>query len=90
MIINLLARIIQLLSTLLSMAVIVDVFVSYFLSPFHPIRKYLDIIVVPLLNPIRKFLPPIQRFDFSPLVLIILIQIVEMLLIQILGFFITG
>ncbi|MCS6906455.1 MAG: YggT family protein [Anaerolineales bacterium] len=62
--------------------VILKVILSYFLSPYHPIREAIDRLVDPLLNPIRRVLPPVGMFDFSPLVLIILIQIVDSLLHQ--------
>jgi len=63
--------------------VIVKVLLSYFLSPYHPLREAIDKLVDPLLNPIRRNLPPVGMFDFSPLVLIILIQVVDSLLRQI-------
>jgi YggT family protein len=61
----------------ISFIVIIDVLLSYFMAPYHPIRSFLDRIVDPLLNPIRKFVPAIAGMDFSPLVLIILLQILE-------------
>lgn len=63
--------------------VIIKVLLSYFLSPYHPVREAIDKLVDPLLEPIRRNLPPVGMFDFSPLVLIILIQVVDSLLRQI-------
>lgn len=60
---------------LLSLIVFVDVILSYFMSPYHPIRSFLDRIVEPLLLPIRRVLPTFAGLDFSPMVLIILLQI---------------
>lgn len=82
-----LIQLIQALSTLLVIVIIVDVVLSYFLSPFHPVRVALDRVVEPLLTPIRRVVPPIQMIDFSPLILIILIQAVEWVLITILSQF---
>ncbi len=82
-----LIQLIQALSTLLVIVVIVDVVLSYFLSPFHPVRSALDRIVEPLLAPIRRVVPPVQMIDFSPIVLIILIQVVEWVLIAVLNQF---
>lgn len=87
MMIWLLIQLIQALSTLLVIVVIVDVVLSYFLSPFHPVRSALDRIVEPLLAPIRRVVPPVQMIDFSPIVLIILIQVVEWVLIAVLSQF---
>jgi YggT family protein len=53
------------------------------MSPFHPIRQAIDRLVDPLLDPIRRNIPPLGMFDFSPLVLIIAIQIVDSLLMRI-------
>jgi YggT family protein len=64
----------------LSFIVLVDVILSYFMNPFNPVRAFLDKLVEPLLGPIRKIVPPIGGLDFSPLVLIIVLQILESLI----------
>jgi YggT family protein len=51
-------------------------------------RGILARILDPLLNPIRKIVKPFKGFDFSPLILLVLILIVEILLTAILGSFI--
>lgn len=68
--------IIRLLAQILCFLVIVQVILSYFMSPYHPIREKIDQIVEPLLSPIRRRIPPVGMFDFSPIILIFLIQIV--------------
>jgi YggT family protein len=62
---------------LLSMIVFVDVILSYFMQPYNPIRAFLDRIVEPLLYPIRKVIPTFSGIDFSPMVLIILLQVLD-------------
>lgn len=69
-------------STLLTIAVLVDIVLSYFMDPFHPVRRFFDSLVEPMLNPIRRLLPTMGGLDFSPLVLIILIEIIESVLIS--------
>ena len=76
----LLAQIISTLSNLYVLIVIVSVILSYFMDPYHPVRQGVDNLVRPLLDPIRKIVPPVGMLDFSPLVLIILIQVVSNLL----------
>ncbi len=71
---------VQLIS-LLSWIVIVDVFLSYFLDPYHPVRMALDRVVEPMLAPLRGVIPPISGIDFSPLALIIILQILRQLVI---------
>jgi YggT family protein len=60
--------------------VLVSVILSYFMDPYHPVRRFLDRIVEPMLAPIRRIVPLIGMLDFSPLILIILIQLVGNLL----------
>ena len=75
---------IQITVNALSLIVLAQVVVSYFINPFHPIRRILDSIVNPFLAPIRRVLPQTGRLDFSPAVLIILIQVIGTILIRIL------
>jgi YggT family protein len=63
--------------------VILYVVLSYFMSPYHPIRSALDKVVNPILAPIRKIVPPIMNLDFSPVILIIILQVIEWLLLRI-------
>ena len=75
---------IRALSQLLVVLVIVSVILSYFMDPYHPIRRAIDSVVEPLLAPIRRIVPLIGMLDFSPLILIILIQVVSNLIIRLL------
>lgn len=73
---------IRYLSQLLVLLVIVSVILSYFMDPYHPIRRSIDSVVEPLLAPIRRIVPLIGMLDFSPLILIILIQVLSNLIIR--------
>ena len=61
---------------------IVKVILSDFMDPYHPWRRKLDGVVEPILDPIRRVVPLIGMFDFSPLILIILVQILSSVLIR--------
>ena len=74
---------IRLLLDLLGFLVLIDVLLGYVMDPFHPVRATLDRIVEPFLGPIRRVVPPINMIDFSPLVLIILLQVVGSILVRI-------
>lgn len=76
------SQIIRYLFELVSIVVVVDVILSFFMSPFHPVRRFLDRIVDPLLNPIRKIVPPLFNMDFSPVIFLILWQLLESLLLR--------
>ena len=80
--INLIILFINALSQLLVLLVIVSVILSYFMDPYHPVRRAIDGVVEPLLSPIRRVVPLIGMLDFSPLILIILIQVVSNLIIR--------
>ena len=73
-----LAEIIHRIVQILIFFVIVQVVLSYFMDPYHPVRQTLDRFVNPFLNPIRRILPPMGGLDFSPLVLIIGLQVIDM------------
>jgi YggT family protein len=83
--ITLIATIINLVFRILIAIIVVDVLLSFFMDPFHPLRVFLDKIVNPLLVPIRRFVPPIQSIDFSPLILLILLQILETIIISLIN-----
>jgi YggT family protein len=64
--------------------ILVSVILSYFLDPYHPVRRFLDSIVEPMLAPIRRIVPLVGMLDFSPLILIVLIQLIGNLLTRLL------
>jgi len=80
--INIIAKVINTLANLVVLLVIIDSILSYFLSPYHPVRNTLDRILHPLLTPIRRVVPLIGMFDLSPLILIILVEILSYALIS--------
>jgi len=75
-----LAQVINMIANIYVWIVIASILLSYFVDPYHPIRQGVDNLVRPLLDPLRRVVPPVGMLDFSPLVLIILIQIVSRLL----------
>ena len=78
--ISFLILIINALQQILVLLIIVSVILSYFMDPYHPVRRALDRLVEPLLTPIRRVVPLIGMLDISPLILIILIQVIGNLL----------
>lgn len=66
----------------LSLLLIAYVLLSYFMPPYHPIRQFVNQLVEPLLEPVRRVIPPVGMFDFSPLIVLILIQFLAALLIR--------
>lgn len=82
--ISTLAILIDRLAFFFVLLVILKIILSYFMDPYHPVRRTLDNLVEPLLAPIRRVVPLVGMFDFSPLILIILVQILSRVLIRLL------
>ena len=81
----LIANIVNLIANLFVFLVIADSVLSFFLNPFHPLRIAIDRIVNPFLAPIRRIVPLVGMLDLSPLILIILIEILSRVLVRILS-----
>jgi YggT family protein len=79
-----LINLIQIISSALSLLVLIDILLHFFMDPYHPLRRTLDSIVEPMLAPIRRILPSVGMFDFSPVVLMILIELVSRILVELL------
>ena len=82
--ITILISLIDFVAQLLTIVIIVNALLSFILPPYHKARQLTDKIVNPLLKPIRRFVPPIQMVDFSPVILIILIQLIDWILVRLL------
>jgi YggT family protein len=72
-----LMTIITTIANILSLVIIVNAILSWFLPPLHPIRETLDRILQPIYTPIRKIIPPLGMMDITPIVLLLLIYVVE-------------
>ena len=83
--INILIKLVEVISQALIWIVILSALLSFFMPPYHTVRRTLDQIIEPLLSPIRRVVPLVGMIDFSPLVLIILVQILSFALISLLS-----
>ncbi len=76
---------IQVAIQIITLLVIVQVVLSFIMSPFHPLRQTIDRIVEPFLAPIRRVVPPIGGLDFSPLILLVIVQILGTILLRLIS-----
>jgi len=83
-VIGILITLVGALQRILILLVFLSVILSYFMDPYHPLRRGLDRLVEPMLTPIRRVVPLVGMIDLSPLVLIILIEIVGGLVVRLL------
>lgn len=68
------------LSVYLFMGALILQAVLSWVNPYSPVAAPVNQLTRPLLDPIRRLLPPISGIDLSPLVAILLAQVVLMLL----------
>jgi len=80
---GILILVIRVVAQLFIWVVIASSLLSFFVPPYHPVREALDRIVNPFLEPIRRILPMAGTLDFSPLILIIIVELISNLLISI-------
>jgi YggT family protein len=81
---NFLVYLIDLFFTLLSLAILARVLLSWVrVSPYHPAVDFLYRITEPILGPLRRAIPPIGMVDISPVIAIILLQIIQQVLVAI-------
>jgi YggT family protein len=73
--------IIGFVETALTVLIIARIAVSWIgLSPWHPVVRWLRIIVDPILAPFRRILPTFGGIDFSPILAIVVIYFVAQIL----------
>jgi YggT family protein len=78
--INLVSGVLQLLTLLIVVRVILSWIPS--VDYRHPLIGVIMRLTDPILQPIRRILPPVGGFDFSPLVAILLLQLISQLISQ--------
>lgn len=67
--------------------IIIRSFMSFFprIDRSHPVVRFLDSVVDPILQPFQRMMPPMAGLDFSPILAILTLQIAEFLLINLLS-----
>jgi len=75
---------VQVLTNFFTWVIIISSILSFILPPYHAVREAFNRILNPLLDPIRRLIPPASGLDFSPMILIVAIQLLSMIVINIL------
>ena len=76
---------VSVLFTILNFAIIVRSLMSWFNpSPDNPVVRLVYEITEPILAPLRRIVPRIGMIDITPIVAIILLQLIESMLSQVL------
>jgi YggT family protein len=75
----------DLLLTLLSFAIIARALLSWFpMDPYHPVAVFLIQITEPILAPLRRIVPAVGMMDITPIVALILLQVLQAIIDRIL------
>ncbi len=82
---SVLVDLVDIIFTVLNLTILARVLVSWINpNPYHPAMQFLYQITEPILAPIRRYLPQTGMIDFSPLVAIILLQLVHRIVLSVL------
>jgi len=82
-------QIIFLILNMLIVVIIVQVVISWLFAfeivnrrtpVIDTIWRFTGVITEPLLRPIRRIIPPVSGFDFSPMVLLLIIYVIQRLI----------
>ena len=78
----LLSTFIQLLCDLFTILIIIRAILSWFpISPTNPIVSVLNQVTEPILAPLRRIIPRLGMIDITPMVAIIILQVIAQLLV---------
>lgn len=81
---GLIITIVNAIITVLTFTLIIYTLLRLFMDPYHPVLRILGQVIEPLLAPIRKLVSPMGGLDFSPVILIIALQILGSILVALL------
>ncbi len=75
-------QLIDLIFTLLTFAIIAHAIMSWLPADRYnnPIVRVLDQITAPILEPLRRVIPPLGMMDITPLVALIILQVLQALI----------
>jgi YggT family protein len=83
MVANYLAIIINFISNAITLLMLAYAILSWVVKPWNQIRRFVERLSEPVLAPIRRVVPLVGMVDISPLILILLVQLIAVILIRI-------
>lgn len=86
-----LAQLVDLTFNVFIFAILIQALLSW-INPgtYNPVSAVLFSLTQPVLQPVRRLIPPISGFDLSPLVAIVGLQVLRMLVMPLFGIFAGG
>ncbi len=82
--ISYLFQFLNLLLTVLTVAILIRALLTWVpnMDPSNPLVRLLNQITDPLLQPARRLIPPMGGMDLSPIVVIVVLQLLQRLLMR--------
>ncbi len=81
---NWLYSFINLLFYALNLAILIRVIVSWLnVNPYNPFVSFVYQVTDPILEPLRRIIPPLGMIDISPIIAMLLLSVVQQLLLTI-------
>ena len=80
-----LAELINLIAQAITLLMLAYAILSWVAKPWNQVRLFVERISEPLLAPVRRVVPLVGTVDISPLVLILLVQLLSGILIKIIS-----
>ncbi len=82
---GLLINFIQLVFFALQLAILARVLLSFINpNPYHPVVRLIYQMTEPILGPLRRVIPPLGMFDITPIVALIILNIVQQVIVSLL------
>jgi len=77
-----LTQLISLVVTIITVVLILNALISFMpLEPWHPVKRFLNQLAEPIVRPFRNILPPTGMIDFTPMIALIVVQIIGQMLV---------
>ena len=78
-----LVELLRVVAYLVKIAILARVLISWVhADPYNPLVRLLHQVTEPILRPLREALPTLRGMDLSPVVALVMVQLVEWLLVQ--------
>lgn len=83
---NWLYSFIDLLFYALNLAILIRVVVSWLnVNPYNPFISLIYQVTDPILEPLRRIIPPLGMLDITPIIALLLLSVVQQVLLTIVG-----
>ena len=78
-----LAELLQMVFQIYTLVLIVRVLISWVSpDPFNPVVQFLGRVTDPVLEPLRRVIPPLGPIDISPVIALLLLQVLQHFLVR--------